>query len=315
MPVIRVDDLTFGRLRSPDLDQAEEFLTDFGFYRVERTADKLFMRGTGPAHHIHVTELGGPSLIGWAYEVKDRDALKTLSKFPGATGIEHLDEPGGGERVCVTEPNGYRIEVIHGQKKVAPIDVGRQAINSVAEPLNRAGELMRIPPGPARPGRMGHAVLGTPNIIETVRWFRDVIGLICSDDVYAGEKDHIIGSFNRLDCGDDFVDHHSFFCLRHERTGLNHFSYEVQDIDDVLMGHEWMKTTGKYEHMWGIGRHVLGSQVYDYWADPWGRTHEHWADSDRLNVKNKAELHAAEDALRSQWGQPITEKMLDRICP
>ena len=116
MPVIRVDDLTFGRLRSPDLDQAEEFLTDFGFYRVERTADKLFMRGTGPAHHIHVTELGGPSLIGWAYEVKDRDALKTLSKFPGATGIEHLDEPGGGERVCVTEPNGYRIEVIHGQR-------------------------------------------------------------------------------------------------------------------------------------------------------------------------------------------------------
>ena len=315
MPVIKVDDLSFGRLKAPDLDRMEEFLSDFGFYRVERTADKLFMRGTGPDHHIHVTELGAPALVGWAYRVNDRDKLKVLAKHPGATGIEHLDEPGGGERVCVTEPNGYRIEVIHGQQRVAPIDLKRQAVNSVAEPTKRAGELMRIPSGPARPARMGHAVLGTPHINETVKWFRDVIGLVCSDDVYAGEKDHIIGSFNRLDCGDDYVDHHSFFCLRHERTGLNHFSYEVQDIDDVLMGHEWLRARNKYEHMWGIGRHVLGSQVYDYWADPWGRTHEHWADSDRLNAGNSAALHAAEDALRSQWGQPITDKMLDRICP
>ena len=42
--------------------------------------------------------------------------------------------------------------------------------------------------------------------------------------------------------------------------------------------------------MWGLGRHVLGSQVYDYWSDPWGRVHEHWADSDRLNVANGSNL-------------------------
>ena len=44
MPVIRVDDLTFGRLRSPDLDQAEEFLTDFGFYRVGPATRRLQCR-------------------------------------------------------------------------------------------------------------------------------------------------------------------------------------------------------------------------------------------------------------------------------
>ena len=31
----------------------------------------------------------------------------------------------------------------------------------------------------------------------------------------------------------------------------------------------------------GRGRHLLGSQVYDYWSDPWGRVHERWADTDR----------------------------------
>jgi catechol 2,3-dioxygenase-like lactoylglutathione lyase family enzyme len=315
MPVIKVDDMLFGRLKAPDLDRMEEFLTDFGFFRVERTANKLFMRGTGADHHIHVTELGDPCLIGWSYQVADRDKLVALSKFPGATGIEHLDEPGGGERVCVTEPNGYRIEVIHGQARHTPFDVRRQEVNSVADPVNRAGDLMRIPKGPARPQRMAHAVLGTPRLEETVKWFRHVVGLISSDDVYAGEQSNLIGSFNRFDRGETFVDHHAFFCLRHEKTGLNHFSYEVQDIDDVFMGHEYLAAKNKYEHIWGIGRHVLGSQVYDYWADPWGRTHEHWADSDRLNATTPPNLVSADDGLQSQWGQRITDKMLERICP
>ena len=116
--------------------------------------------------------------------------------------------------------------------------------------------------------------------------------MICSDDVYAENKDNLIGSFNRCDRGDTYVDHHVFFCLNSEKTGLNHLSFEVPDIDDVCMGHDYLKETGKYEHMWGIGRHVLGSQVYDYWADPWGRVHEHWADSDRLNLANGSNLIA-----------------------
>ena len=30
MPVVKVRDIAFGRLQSPDLDQAEQFLLDFG---------------------------------------------------------------------------------------------------------------------------------------------------------------------------------------------------------------------------------------------------------------------------------------------
>ena len=78
--------------------------------------------------------------------------------------------------------------------------------------------------------------------------------------------------------------------MRNERAGLNHFSFEVQDIDDVFIGHEYLSGLSKDEHMWGIGRHLLGSQVYDYWADPWGRVHEHWADTDRLNIHNGGNL-------------------------
>jgi len=62
--------------------------------------------------------------------------------------------------------------------------------------------LMRIQKGPSRPKRVAHAVLGTPKVKETVNWFRHHLGFICSDDVYAGDKSNLIGSFNRRDRGE-----------------------------------------------------------------------------------------------------------------
>jgi len=316
MAWIKATDIAYGRLRAPDLDAMEEFLTRFGMTRSERTEQALYMRGTDPPHHIHVTEKGEPRFLGVAYYAESEDDLARLAKAPGASGIEHMDEPGGGKRVRLTEPNGYQIEVVHGIATLPARKIkARQKLNTGERPLERAGELMRLPRGPSHVKRIGHAVLMTPKFRETVDWFREALGFICSDDVYAGEKDNLIGSFNRCDRGEQYVDHHVFFCLAHEKTGLNHLSFEVQDIDDVAMGHDYLAQFDRYEHMWGIGRHVLGSQVYDYWADPWGRVHEHWADSDRLNRANGSNLLPAEEALVSQWGQAPPAKFINHASP
>jgi catechol 2,3-dioxygenase-like lactoylglutathione lyase family enzyme len=315
MALIKVTDLAYGRLRTPDLDLAEEFLTHFGMAKAERTANALYMRGSDAPHHIHVTEKGEPGFVGFAYEAASLDDLKRVAKAPGASAVETIDEPGGGKRVRLREPNGYQIEVVYGIKKLKPIPVKRQALNMGKESLRRAGELMRLPDGPARVKRIGHGVMASPKVKETVQWFRDTLGFVCSDDVYVGSKDNIIGSFNRLDRGKEYVDHHVFFCIMNDRAGLNHLSFEVQDIDDVFMGHKYLAQLGKYEHMWGMGRHLLGSQIYDYWADPWGRVHEHWSDTDRLNLKNGSNLISAEEGLISQWGERPPQKFLERVCP
>ena len=55
-----------------------------------------------------------------------------------------MPEPGGGMRVRLQEPNGYTIEVVYGMAPAEPIAVARQPVNSGAEPLNRAGEVMRL---------------------------------------------------------------------------------------------------------------------------------------------------------------------------
>src|SRR5216684_3852137 len=298
MATIKVADFAFPRMEAPDLDEMEEFLTHFGLIRAERTPDALYMRGADSHHHLHVAQKGGTKFIGFAYHAADEDDLKRIAKLPGASGIETVNEPGGGKRVRLTEPNGYQIEVIAGMKSLAPIKVERDLPNSGNEPHRRVGRLM---------------LLSKPKVKETVAWFRNTLGMIRSDDVYAGDKDNVIGSFSRLDRGADYVDHHVLFCVHNEKTGLNHVSYEAQDIDAIFQDHEYIKKLGKYEHMWGIGRHLLGSQIYDYWSDPWGRVHEHWSDTDRLNTKNGSNLISAEAGLVSQWGERPPERFLNRV--
>jgi catechol 2,3-dioxygenase-like lactoylglutathione lyase family enzyme len=315
MPVIKVRDIAYGRLRSPDLDAQEEFLTHFGMVRAARTKNALYMRGTEPAHHIHVTEKGEPGFVGMAYYAESEEDLEQVAKVPGASSVEDLDEPGGGKRVRLQEPNGYQIEVVWGMEQLPPIPVSRAPMNTGSEPLRRAGTLMRLPKEPTPIRRIGHGVMGSPKLVETVQWFRDTLGFLCSDDVYVESPDNLIGSFNRCDRGDVYVDHHVFFCIKHEKAGLNHLSFEVHDVDDVFSGHERLEKLNKYEHMWGIGRHLLGSQVYDYWADPWGRVHERWADTDRLNMQSGSNLLPAHEALISQWGEPPPERFIQRICP
>ena len=91
MPFVKVTDLAYGRLQSPSLDEAEEFLTRFGMVRSERTPNALYMRGTDPAHHLHVTHLGPSKFIGLAFFVESEADLKKFAKAPGASGIENLD--------------------------------------------------------------------------------------------------------------------------------------------------------------------------------------------------------------------------------
>jgi len=313
--MIKVANLAYGRLRAPDLDREEAFLSDFGMVRAARTKTALYMRGTGPAHHIHVTELGETGTIGLAFAVNDAADLERASATDGASGIEAIDEPGGGRRARLTDPNGYQIEIVHGIERLDELPVRDNPVNTGLEPDRRLGKLTRLPKGPSQVRRLGHAVFATARFEETVAWYRRHLGLIGSDDIYAGAEDNVICSFNRCDQGPAHVDHHVLMCLKKQHTGLNHLAYEVQDMDDLFIGHEHLKGTGSYQHMWGIGRHILGSQVFDYWCDPFGRVHEHWTDIDMLSAEVPTNLLSAEEGLGSQWGEPAPERFINHYSP
>lgn len=311
--MVKAYDIAFVRLRSPDLDVQEEFLTDFGMFRSARTDNALYMRGTDPFHHLHVTEKGEPGFVGLAYHVDDESALHDFAKKDGASPVESVDEPGGGKRVRLREPNGYQIELIYGMERLPPIEVEPNTMNWREHRGSRAGLEKRLRKGPARVKRVGHAVLASPIQQQTVRWFEENLGFVHSDDLYApDDKSKVLATFARIDRGDDYVDHHVLLCTSGAKAGLNHIGFEVQDIDDLALGHDYLKSKGKYDHIWGIGRHLSGSQVFDYWLDPWERIHEHWTDTDLLNSANAANTMPITD-LRSQWGDPAPERFKHHV--
>src|SRR5437588_10391067 len=90
MPVIKAFDLAYGPLRSPDLDKQEEFLTDFGMVRADRTKNALYMRGTDAPHHIHITEQGEPRYVAIAVHASGMEDLERLSRLEGAAPSENL---------------------------------------------------------------------------------------------------------------------------------------------------------------------------------------------------------------------------------
>src|SRR3954465_11508526 len=117
MPVIKAADLAYGRLRSPDLDKQEEFLTAFGMVRADPTRNALYMRAPEEPHHIHVTELGEPKYVGIAFHAESLEDLEKLSRVDGATPVESLDEPGGGKRLRRPDPDGFQVKVVYGMER------------------------------------------------------------------------------------------------------------------------------------------------------------------------------------------------------
>ena len=108
MAVIKVRDLAYGRLRAPDLDVMEEFLTNFGMIRSARTANALYMRGTDPRHHIHITEKGDPKFVAFGYYAASEDDLARVAKAPGASAVESIDEPAAASACGCASPTATR---------------------------------------------------------------------------------------------------------------------------------------------------------------------------------------------------------------
>lgn len=315
MSAIKVSELAYCRLQVPDLDVAERFLLDFGLIASGREEGRRYYRGSDATPYCYVTQEGPTHFLGFAFRGKSRADLDVLAARHGVP-VEPIDAPGGGWRVRLKEPNGYDVDVVHGIEPSEAIEIVRQVNNTGSQPLLRKGELFRLKRGEATPvKRLAHVVLGSPMVRETVDWFHRTLGMISSDEVFAGPQKMFLGAFVRVDDGDDYVDHHSLFVIANPISGLHHISFEAQDIDAVLADHHHLKSLGTYAHMWGVGRHLLGSQIFDYWSDPHGYSHEHWADSDRLNASAPTNIWDARDGMITQWGEEPSQAVRECVRP
>jgi catechol 2,3-dioxygenase-like lactoylglutathione lyase family enzyme len=300
MSTIKIEDVAFVRFRAPDLGAMRAFLEDFGLTIVDETERRLVARGSSNAPALHITERGDAAFAGMGFRAASLNDLEALARAEGVT-IEDFDAPGGGRRIVLSDPDGHIVEVVAGQTSAAALEL------TPAQPWNRADlrsrmrAVKRIAAGPASVVRLGHVVLNVSNFRRSEQWYKERFGFITSDEI-ALSPEFSVGAFLRCDRGDVPTDHHTLFLVQSPKgPGFNHAAFEVADLDDLMRGHQKLKDAGRHAE-WGVGRHILGSQVFDYWRDPWGHTLEHWTDGDLFTAADGSNKATLQDLLGVQWG-------------
>ncbi|MGE0742633.1 MAG: VOC family protein [Hyphomonadaceae bacterium] len=303
----KATDIAYVRFTAPDLDLMEAFLTDFGLARAARTDGALYMKGLDGAPFAHVTEKGEPGFAGFGFELEDSAALEALAAAADRP-IEDINEPGGGRIVRLTDPDGFRVDAVvrsHGPQTKPQT---RAALND-GRASPRLNSVSRVPGGPAQVVRLGHAVLNVKDYRTSQKWYEDHFGLIVSDEIEP-EPGVALGAFMRCDRGDMPVDHHTLFLVGVGASKYNHAAFEVVDFDSLMSGHTHLKNKS-YRAEWGVGRHILGSQIFDYWRDPWGHTVEHWTDGDLFDAASGSRKAPLPDLLGVQWGPEAPPTMME----
>ena len=324
-PIIKAIDVQYCTLQCPDLDIQEQFLIHFGMHTVEKTDEMLLMKGDGPQPFIEKVLKGEKKFISNAFLAASMQDLEKISKTDSFSDIEELTTPGGGFVTKGKDLDGFGVEIVFGIKELKktaetiPTNEGRT--------VNRVNQMKRFVKGSyPRILRFAHCGLNAIIPLESFKWYQQHLGLLATDKLFMGDpKDPetpLFGIFSRLDKGMDPADHHTLFFLSapflsEGKPVMNHVSFEMFNIDDVFTGYEMLdskKEEYNYFQEWGIGRHYQGSQLFDYWRNPFGQTHEHQTDGDmfdntfptrELNVQ-KDEIGLGNEPNESQWGPAIS---------
>jgi catechol 2,3-dioxygenase-like lactoylglutathione lyase family enzyme len=298
MAIIRIEDIAHVRFSAPDLPLMRGFLEDFGLTCFESDG-RLYGRGRDGRPFLHVTEPGEPRFRAVGLRAASFADLEMLAAHEGVP-VAPLDEPGGGMVVRLTDPDGYGIEVVAGQHCELPAPCTAPQFNSAAS-KPRQRETIRLEPAPAHVRRIGHAVLKVSDFRASERWWKERFGLLTSDEIEAAPNVPL-GAFMRCDRGDVPSDHHTIFLAQLPGPlGLLHAAFEVESLDDLMCGHEWLKARQR-EAAWGVGRHIMGSQIFDYWKDPFGNELEHWTDGDLFTAADPPAKQTMQALLAVQWG-------------
>jgi catechol 2,3-dioxygenase-like lactoylglutathione lyase family enzyme len=309
-PLVKAQTLAFLMFEKPDLEATATFLTDFGMHCVSQTRERLVMRGSGGAPCIYVAQRGARSrYVGAAFTVADNSAFARLIKESSAMPLPGSVIPGGGEGIELVDPAGNLLWLITSQAQVECLEL-RKPLHLMANSVEvtyRVNQTIRPPIEPAHVARLGHVVLQTTDFPGMAAWYMRHLGVIPTDVQYLADGSPNL-CFFRLDRGAWPSDHHSLVLAGGLEEKYEHSAYEVVDLDALGQGHNVLRAAG-HRHMWGIGRHVLGSQLFDYWYDPDGMEFEHYTDGDLFTSDHETHYVPLELSSIWAWGDDAPPSM------
>ena len=248
------------------------YIKQWGLTEVAQANGAVYFRGTGPDYYIY--GLRDDDVFGVDYVdfgVASRAGVDALHGKLTALGVAVLGTPmplatpGGGYGFMAADPDHRRLRFVTG----------------VARHADTADD-------PARPRRITHVVLNTPQMTTVQRFFEDALGLRVSDR----SGDQMV--FMRV-----ASDHHAVALNASAYPSVNHVAFEMPSIDAFMRGIGRMRTGGQAV-AWGPGRHGPGNNPFAYFVSPSG-----------FVIEFTAEVQQIDEATHEPqvWPRNVPEKM------
>jgi catechol 2,3-dioxygenase-like lactoylglutathione lyase family enzyme len=281
MAIVGIETLLYG---VNDVAECTRYFTDFGLPLLEGSDSHAHFRLDEGSNviirHIDAPEIPKSALVGTGvcetiWGIDRQDSLDRIVKDLGRDREVRFDADGTAH--CLTDDGlaiGFRV-------------FRKNPVRSSPDPVNAPGNINRLNQQrkwktQARPKTIQHVVYQTPDPDASWAFYRDRLGFRLSD-IQKG-----FGFFGRADGAND---HHNIYFLNaflpfpglDGKLRFDHVNFGVEDIDEVMVGANYMERKGWPKSDWGLGRHRIASSVFMYLPCPTGGKAEYGADSDMLD--------------------------------
>jgi len=267
-----------------DLALCVRYFTDFGLPLSSQSAEEAVFEleegSTVIVRPLDAATVDGQKLVGFGVQqviwgVPDRKHFDRLVRKLEAVTTVTIDADGTARFLdCDGIASGLRI-------------YNKRTIWGAPDPVNSYGNVNRINTHRkwrlrANPKTIQHVVFAVPNPEASWNWYRDNLDFRLSD-IQEG-----FGIFARAP---GTGDHHNLYWLNAHlpfpgldgQTRFNHTNFGVEDLDECMVGANYMERRGWPKSIWGLGRHRIASSVFLYLPCPAGGDAEYGADSDVLD--------------------------------
>lgn len=296
MAVIGLQSVT---LEVPEIEPGLRFYTDAGL--VATVAGNIAsLRCEGQAGECLVLKGGYAKkrLHHITLRAEDIDEMAATVTAAGGTVVAAPDGHADAG-LWVEDPHGMLIHLVD-RPNDPPLDpLGQPFIINEPGRISRVRRSAMLPQASyadARPLRMGHVLLFSPDVPASVAFMTEGLGMRLAD-----RAQDIIA----FCCVRHNSDHHVVAFAKSAGVGFHHASFQLQDPDAVGRAGRALVAATKLGD-WGFGRHTIGSNFFHYIQDPWGSWFEYYSDMDFIDDHAlwTPTNYAMEDSL-ANWGPEV----------
>lgn len=257
----------------PDVEATGRFYADFGLTAL---GDGRYATTDG-GEQLRLVPASARTLLEIAVASDAALDLTVIGRRLGSVGMHtyttatthggelRATDPASGASFVVTVPTDDRLRPQARREHAAVNAPGHiERRNARADAAHRRG--------PVAVRKLSHAVLGSPDAQATERFLVEGLGFKVSDRIPE------VGAFLRCS-----TDHHNLLVQQAPITFLHHTAWLVDDVDEVGRGGSCMVERDLSCHVWGPGRHHIGSNYFWYLRDPAGNFAEYAADLDAID--------------------------------